>query len=273
MKLKMIALDLDDTLLNPEKNIAPSDAQAVRNAIAAGYYVTLATGRMYRSALPYANELGIINPLVVYNGALLRDPLSHKDLGAWPLPREIAQPVIDDCLSRGIYIQAYVNDTLWTKADCEEVQYYSKFARVPYEVKGEEIHHLPEDPHKLLIVAREPGQTDLLRQELTEKYAGKIKIVSSSKGFLEITAPATNKWNALRTLAQKEGIKDQEILCIGDSDNDLEMIKHCGIGCAMGNASDAVREAATGITGPNTRQGVSWIIRAVMTKQLDVPEE
>lgn len=74
MKLKMIALDLDDTLLNPEKNIAPSDAQAVRNAIAAGYYVTLATGRMYRSALPYANELGIINPLVVYNGALLRDP-------------------------------------------------------------------------------------------------------------------------------------------------------------------------------------------------------
>ena len=51
------------------------------------------------------------------------------------------------------------------------------------------------------------------------------------------------------------------------------MIKHCGIGCAMGNASDAVREAATVITGPNTRQGVSWIIRAVMTKQLDVPEE
>lgn len=268
MSLKMIAMDLDGTLLDEEKNIAPEDAAAVKDAVAAGYFVTLATGRMYRSALPYARELGITRPLVVYNGALIRDPRIGDTLGAWPLPLEVAQPLLDDCLGRGIYIQAYVDDHLWVPRDCEEARFYSHFSRVPYEVKTEEIHHLSQAPHKLLVIS---DQVKTLRPELEEKYAGKIKIVSSSKGFLEVTAPATNKWHALQALAAREGIKGEEILCVGDSDNDLDMITHAGLGVAMGNASDPVRQAARVVTAPNTRNGVARILRTVMTEQVEVP--
>ena len=123
MSLKMIAMDLDGTLLDEEKNIAPEDAAAVKDAVAAGYYVTLATGRMYRSALPYAQELGLPHPLVVYNGALIRDPGTGENLGQWPLPLDVAQSVLDDLLGRGIYVQAYVDDTLWAPRDCEEVRF------------------------------------------------------------------------------------------------------------------------------------------------------
>ena len=79
MSLKMIAMDLDGTLLDEEKNIAPEDAAAVKDAVAAGYYVTLATGRMYRSALPYAQELRLTHPLVVYNGALFWNTGTHSN--------------------------------------------------------------------------------------------------------------------------------------------------------------------------------------------------
>lgn len=270
MSIKCIALDLDDTLLDKNKDIAPEDAAAVKKAIAAGYYVTLATGRMYRSALPYAKELGLTHPLVVYNGAWLKDPQSGEVLGAWPLPLEVAQPLLDDCLGRGIYIQAYVNDTLWTARDCDEVRFYSKFSRVPYEVKGEAIHQLPVAPHKLLIIS---PQVKELRAELEQKYAGKIKIVSSSKGFLEITAPGTNKWHALQVLAQREGFKDEEIMCVGDSDNDLDMITHAGLGVAMGNAKDSVCRAAKVVTAPNERHGVAVILNSILTEQVQVPAE
>lgn len=86
MSLKMIAMDLDGTLLDEEKNIAPEDAAAVKDAVAAGYYVTLATGRMYRSALPYAQELRLTHPLVVYNGALIRDPEPERTWASGPCP-------------------------------------------------------------------------------------------------------------------------------------------------------------------------------------------
>lgn len=135
-------------------------------------------------------------------------------------------------------------------------------------MKTEEIHHLSQAPHKLLVLS---DQVKTLRPELEEKYAGKIKIVSSSKGFLEVTAPATNKWHALQALAAREGIKGEEILCVGDSDNDLDMITHAGLGVAMGNASDPVRQAARVVTSPNTRNGVARILRTVMTEQVEVP--
>lgn len=269
MTIRMIAMDLDGTLLDKEKNIAQKDKEAVKRAIAAGYYVTLATGRMYRSALPYAQELGITHPLVVYNGALLRDPARGKDLGSWPVPLDVAQPLLDDCLNRGIYIQAYIDDTLWTLKDCEQVRYYSHFARVPYEVKGEAIHHLPSAPHKLLAMTEE---TSRLGEELMKKYAGQIRIVSSSKGFLEITAPATNKWHALQALAVKEGFKEEEILCMGDSGNDLDMVANAGIGVAMGNATDDVIKAAKVVTASNEENGVAMMLDAILTKQVEVPE-
>ena len=69
------------------------------------------------------------------------------------LPLDVAQSVLDDLLGRGIYVQAYVDDTLWAPRDCEEVRFYSRFSRVPYEVKTEAIRHLPQAPHKLLVIS------------------------------------------------------------------------------------------------------------------------
>ena len=106
--LKMIAMDLDGTLLDEEKNISQKDREAVREAIDRGYLVTLATGRMYRSALSYAQELGIKLPLVTYNGALVKDPSTGKTLAHWPLALETAKCIVGELLDQDIYVQAYV---------------------------------------------------------------------------------------------------------------------------------------------------------------------
>lgn len=270
MSLKMIAMDMDGTLLDGKKNVAPEDCAAVKKAIAAGFYVTLATGRMYRSAQPYAKKLGITHPLVTYNGALIKDPVTGKELGQFPLAKDIAQRVIALCRRNGVYVQAYVHDTLWCYEDCEEVRYYAKLSRVPYEVKGDAMLQLPDDPHKLLVMTDRVGEW---RTKLLAAFPEKVKIVSSAKGFLEITAPGTNKWRALQLLARQENIKDEEILCMGDSDNDLEMIRHCGLGVAMGNADTAVREASKVVTATNENHGVSLLLNQILTKQIQVPED
>ncbi|MCH3950297.1 MAG: Cof-type HAD-IIB family hydrolase [Acidaminococcus sp.] len=270
MPIKMIAMDLDGTLLDSEKNIAPADLEAVKKAVAAGYEVTLATGRMFRSALPYAKELTIKNPLIVYNGAWIKDPVTGDELGEWSVPVDAAQAVIDECMERGFYIQAYIDDTLWVYQDCEEARFYSHFSRVPYEIKGELMHHLPKGPHKLLVIAKETGE---LRKILETKFAGRVKIMSSSSGFLEITAPEASKWKAVQCLAAKKGIRAEEIMCVGDSENDLEMIQNCGFGVAMGNAKDFVLKAARVVTAPNSRQGISVILNSILTQQIEVPEE
>ena len=267
--LKMIAMDLDGTLLDEEKNISQKDREAVREAIDRGYLVTLATGRMYRSALSYAQELGIKLPLVTYNGALVKDPSTGKTLAHWPLALETAKCIVGELLDQDIYVQAYVNDTLLVPADCAKAQYYAKFSRVPFEVAGAGLRQLAEAPHKLLVIDDDP---EPIRRHLVTVYGNAIKIVSSSKGFLEITDPETNKWRALQFLMKRFEVTREEILTVGDSDNDYEMVAHAGVGVAMGNAKETIQKAARIITASNTQSGVSLTLRSVMTNQVDVPE-
>ena len=106
-----------------------------------------------------------------------------------------------------------------------------------------------------------------------EKFAGKIVVTSSRDNFLELMEPGVNKWEAVKAVAESYKIKPEEIMCIGDSNNDLAMIKNAGVGVAVGNAKDSVKEHAKIVTASNNDDGVAMVVEAILTQQVDVPEE
>ena len=111
--IKLIAIDMDDTLLNDRQQVTERTRRAIRQALDMGVQVAIATGRMFRSALPFAMELGIRLPLITYNGAMIRELDSGKTLFHRPIEPELACELADLFHQKGWYLQKYVDDVLY----------------------------------------------------------------------------------------------------------------------------------------------------------------
>lgn len=263
MKIKLIASDMDGTLLDDDYQLSQFNAEAIKKAEEQGVIFTIATGRMYCSILPFAEQLALDVPLIAYNGALVKEAVSGKVIFDLPVPHAEALAVLDYCKQRGYYIQAYVDDTLLVKENCGLSNRYATFAGVEYKAIGSSLYELSKAPHKLLIMTG-PEKHDSIRDELKTEFGDKIMLTNSYNNFLEVVNPAVNKWRAVEALAVSRGIDPVATMCIGDSNNDYEMIVGAGVGVAMANANERIRGAAQMITASNNENGVGLAIEAAL---------
>ena len=127
MTVKLIASDMDDTLLNSNTKLSERNAAAIHKAIAKGIVFMIATGRMYVSVKPYADALGLDVPLVTYNGALVKGSKSGKVYYEHPLKLDTALELLAYCKEKGYYIQSYQGDELWVK---EETVFSAEYERI-----------------------------------------------------------------------------------------------------------------------------------------------
>ena len=266
MAIKLIASDKDDTLLNSKTKLSERNAAAIRKAIDAGIVFLIATGRMYVSVKPYADTLGLDVPLVTYNGALVKGSKSGKVYYEHPLKLETALELLAYCKEKGYYIQSYQGDELWVKEATEFSAEYTRISGIPATPVGERLYHPETAPYKLLAMTK-PEEFQKVWQDIQQQFAGKVVVTSSRDNFLELMEPGVNKWNAVKAVAEVYGIKPDEIMCIGDSNNDLSMIEHAGIGVAVANAKPAVRAAAKLVTVSNDEDGVAQVIEQVLLSE------
>ena len=259
MTIKLIAIDMDDTLLNEVQLITPRTREAIRLAMNRGVAVTIATGRMFCSALPFARELGIELPLIIYNGAMVREIESGRILFHRPVPVETAQAVGDLFREQGWYLQKYVDDVLYVKELDENALYYANYAGVEAVPLGEKFYDMTEAPTKMLSMGERP-LLDEISALLTKYWGARLYMASSKTRYLELVDSGVNKGEALGHLARSLGVQQSEVLAIGDSMNDVDMIKYAGIGVAMGNANEKVRAAADFVTSSNSEDGVAAAI-------------
>ena len=152
MKIKMIASDMDDTLLNNERKISPRNLAAIKRALAAGIVFTLATGRMYRSIKPFAEQLQLDVPLIAYNGALVKGALSEKVYARKPMQLQTALDALSYCKEKDYYVQVYIDDELLVKEENEYSRMYSRISGVPTTAVGEAVYHITKAPYKLLLM-------------------------------------------------------------------------------------------------------------------------
>jgi Cof subfamily protein (haloacid dehalogenase superfamily) len=217
---------------------------------------------MFTSALPFARDLKLDLPLITYQGALVKyvdgRVVYHK-----PLSMEIAKRVIDFLIPYKYHINIYVNDELCMESQSPEGRHYAGISRVPINFV-EHIHHaLIDEPTKILIIAKEQ-EVDDLAVDLRHAFGGQVNITKSKPYFLEIGNREATKGLALAELAQSLKIDSSQVMAIGDSWNDLDMLEYAGIGVAMENAMPDVKKVAQYVTRSNDDEGVAEAIELLV---------
>jgi Cof subfamily protein (haloacid dehalogenase superfamily) len=263
MLFQLIALDLDGTVIDHDLVIHPDVRETIAAVQARGIHVTLATGRMFGAAMPFARELGIRAPIICYQGALVRHPLTGATLHHAAMPADLAAEAVSELLDADIFVIAYVNDVHHIAARRPELEPYLAFHPEETEIVitpdlDRLVARVP--PTKLLFVADPPVvERELAR--LIARFGDTLAIVRSHAIFGELTAPHVSKGHALATLAQSLGTPREAVMAIGDQENDLSMITWAGLGLAMGNAPPAVRARAHAVLPTVSEAGVAHALR------------
>lgn len=259
MAIKLVAVDMDDTLLDDTLKVSPRTCEAIRKAQERGVIVTIATGRMFSSVLPFAKQLNIQAPVISYNGGMVRYPVSKEVLFHQSIDGEIAGKIVKLFREHGWYLQSYMNDELYVVERCEKAKSYEILAGIQAIAMGDEFYTMVHEPTKMLSLA-EPHEIQEIQQVIHKELGETIFLATSKSNYLEITHPKVNKGHALAILAEQLMIHQDEIMTIGDSNNDYPMIEYAGFGVAMGNASDRVKGIAQAVTADNNHHGVAEAI-------------
>lgn len=261
MPIRLVAMDLDDTLLRDDWTISPRVVESLRRAQALGVITTIATGRMPKGMRRYAEQLGIDVPVITYHGAMIQKVLSGEILFRRVIPHKTASDIVKYVLDSGFHCHIYLQDRVFTQEKNEYSRDYSRLNGLEIE-QGDLLSLLargPEGVEKILLIGEE-SELDHLAPSLKTRYSEQVHVTKSKSSFLEMVEVSVNKGTALKALANQLGIQQEEIMAIGDSFNDLEMIRYAGVGVAMGNARAEVKEAADYVTGTNMEDGVAQAV-------------
>ena len=257
--IRLIATDMDDTLLNAEGAITSRTRAAVRRAIDAGAFFSLSSGRMPEALVSMAEEVGVNAPLVSYNGALIYDYKNKKALYKHAIDAKTARRVLEALENLGVYAQGYTENGIFCCEKCEHTYFYEKAIHVTATAVHQALSQwVCEDMIKLLAIDA-PDRLDEIMPALKAQFPD-VSFMKSRACFLEMVAAGVDKGVAIRRLGGLLKVKPDEIMAFGDGQNDLTMIQAAGIGCAMENAVDALKHAATLIAPKNTEDGVAQVL-------------
>lgn len=248
--IRLLALDIDGTIAGKSNDIREPVLEAIRAAQKKGVQVAIVTGRMFRSALRFHQQVGSTLPLIAYQGAWVQKPGSKEPERHWSVPREQVLSLLDYFerpeLRSLLSVHFYINDELYVREITPETAAYAERSGIQPIAVGDLRCTLPTEPTKVLALSDDVDLIDQLLGSLQAQYTpAELYLTKSVATFFEATNPAVNKGAAVRYLAEEVlGLTANNVMAIGDNFNDLEMIEYAGIGVAMGNAPDAVQAIA-----------------------------
>ncbi len=245
--IKLIATDIDGTIFIPEKEFTSGVKDCINKLSQAGIKVVLVTGRMNAAASKIAKDLGLITPVVSYQGGLVVE--NGKTLYERYLTQEQTERILEWAGINGenIHINLYNDDILYSEADCYEVQRYCNNLHTEHTVK--KFSEIKKDKiNKLLAIDySNPDRITRYEKELQNIFPD-LYIVKSTPYFLEFSNPEASKKCAVEFLQNYWGLKKEEILTIGDQNNDIALLQAGGIKVAMGNATEELKAIADYVT-------------------------
>ena len=267
MSVRLLVLDIDGTLLDPAGKLTAATVAAVRAAVAFGCVVTLATGRRFRTAKPIADALGLELPILVQNGALIKDSLTGEILYHRHLSCAGAAVAIEYLWEAGaqpiVYENAFVGDQVYTgPVERDTPVNAAYFARnAEYQRRSTMQELVPGEPPLEVSTVDDAARLRALAPGLIHPGFRVITTTySSGAGFLEVLEARCSKAEALYELARRLDLPIQQTMAIGDNLNDLELLMAAGVGVAMGNAKPEVQAIARYVTASNADDGVAEAI-------------
>jgi 5-amino-6-(5-phospho-D-ribitylamino)uracil phosphatase len=266
--IKLIAIDIDGTLLNRDRRITQRTREAIQAAQAAGIIVTLATARRYENSLPFAEELAISMPLILCDGALTMEYPQHTVIATHLFDSDIAQQVADTLVQHTIqpvvhHITEQGEETWSGPHHFDNAELATYFNLHPKVKRHAHPTLCTGKPAPLRIVAFTSIETittiipHIARHDCTYYMIERgiyacAEIVTMNK--------SCSKATALTALAQRLAIPMDQVMAIGDGINDREMVQAAGWGIAMGHASNALKAVADAVTGNNSEDGAAQAI-------------
>lgn len=264
MRYRLIATDIDGTLLNDRHEVTPRAGAAIAEFQRRGGMVVLSTARPPRATLWLHTELGLSGPLITYNGALVYDPVRKVPLLHHPLEKEMALRALAEirALDGSIVVGAELEDEWHIDRIDERLRDRLAAGRIrEMPIEGDvalALAHTCRGISKLYFVV--PPDVRLAAEQRFAAAGLDIAVTSSgSEGnglsFVEVQAPGVSKGAALRALAATLGIPREATIALGDEENDVSALAAAGLGIAMGNASERVKAVAGVVTGCHSDDG------------------
>ena len=244
--IKLIVTDIDGTILPYDGIFRQNVLNCIENLNSKGVKVVLATGRMHSSTTPIAKKLGLDTPVISYQGGLIKD-IEGKTLYKSDLDKNIAKEIIQWARENNIHLNLYIDDKLYVEEDDDIIKFYIKGKFVDYTVCSFDDLKI-DNVNKLLAIDMKNPQKVTQWSEFLQKKYPQLYIVKSTPYFCEIGSAGAKKSKGVEFLRNYWGIKEDEVLTIGDQDNDIDLVQCGGIGIAMGNGTDALKKCADYIT-------------------------
>ncbi len=265
--IKLVALDLDGTLLNSSLKVSERNAEAVKRALDAGVKVVLATSRWYRLAKRTAERLGIDTPLICNNGAIVKRPQDGDELLHLRLDQELARDVTALADERGWETFTTIEDTTYMRMRPGVLP-----ERLPagLRVSERQAEEVARGQPTAVLVFGEEAVNEISRRFLPA-FDGSASLKARHASFslnrpvglphyLILTHPDADKASALEIVCKDLDVPLSEVMTMGDSESDLEMLRLAGLGIAVDNSPDEVKLAALHIAPTNDADGVAWAI-------------
>jgi Cof subfamily protein (haloacid dehalogenase superfamily) len=263
MKYDLIALDMDGTLCNDNKEIPKENLDAIIEMQKQGKKVAIVSGRPESGILPFVKELKLEEYggyVLSYNGGRVYDVKNKKILYNCSFPKEYLKEVFDIVGGTSITVSSPLDDKIIAGNSLNEYSYTeARIVGLDFEF-CEDFLNLDLDMNKLLLVDT-PEVIGKYFPILRDTFEPKLHVFLSEPYFLEITPPNIHKGNGLRQLAKVTGVPVEKMIAMGDSFNDIEMLKEAGLGVAMANSKKGVEEYADMVTVTNNEAGVAKIIK------------
>lgn len=265
MAYRLVALDLDGTAFPRRRPVRLGEPvsqrvrQAIRKAQDMGIHIVIATGRMFRSALPYAQELSITTPLICYQGALIKDPVSFQVLHHQGVPLTVAREVIAAAREWGLSVNIYLDDGIYVDELSPSSPIYQSLVAVEARAVGNLLEFLKQEPTHLAVVSEEARSKELVLR-LQEMLGDRAYVSSGHPLLAEVSHPQVSKGKALALVARHLGVLREEVISVGDDWNDIDMLRYAGLGVAMAGSPAELLAVADVVAPPASEDGLAAVL-------------
>ena len=264
MKYKLIAADMDGTLLNDESTMTERTKSAIKKAVAAGVVFVTATGRPMLASESVNALFSEDMPFIVFNGVVAVMGKSKKILFSSSLDFCHAKQIYETGMSRGTSVIMWtLEEKLWVSCDCEATRGYRKISDAELGII-DDFGKCAESGIAKMMWIDEPEKIKVYRDEMSKTFEGTVNCYVSRPMFLEFVGAKSSKGAALSEIGRIFGIDRSQMIAIGDSDNDVPMLKYAGLGVAMGNAAEEIKSICQYVAPSNNEDGVAKVIDEFM---------
>ncbi len=258
--IRLIATDLDGTLLDTKGAISPRNAEAIRRARERGVIVCIATGRVHATCAPFHKALELDTPIIAVNGAWIQH--GERILERHPLPQDAFEDGLRIAEKREVAPMAIIEDKMaYLTEDKRSLDlllgfYEDRSCFMELMSRAEMIERVKMSGcERLSFIGSDTGVLTKLRAELADRFSGQLEVSSSWATNLEIGKAGISKGYAVERLAALFRFERDEVMALGDHDNDVSMLRYAEYSVAMGNACEEAKAAARYVTGTNAEDG------------------